>query len=299
MLSHLLQIGTYALFLATHANAQDPSSSGYVGYNLTLEGDQDSVIYSTENTRPSAGIAYSDADVYLNASVQVGEIDIRVDNLTAKVNLDLQVLKLLQFNAGVEVSIDQVQLLIENVTAKVLLEARLENLVAMVNRTLNSLDLNSTIATLGQTAGEAVDGTVGDLTGGDSSGNSSSSDALLKRSYELENNILYSVNDYSGNKHTNRVLAQNGDLVDESLNNDGDPQGRRIVGNYEDDMTFTGHEANVVRDGEDITVLEYGYSPYHGISAICAIYLDSAGSVIATRVLSESFVGGTSTIGEL
>ncbi|KAK5094903.1 hypothetical protein LTR70_003782 [Exophiala xenobiotica] len=295
MLSHLLQIGTYALFLATHANAQDPSDSGYVGYNLTLKGDQDSVIYSTENTRPDVSIAYSDADVYLNASVQVGEIDIRVDNLTAKVNLDLQVLKLLQFNAGVEVSIDQVQLLIENVTAKVLLEARLENLVAMVNRTLNSLDLNSTIATLGQTAGEAVDSTVGDLTGG----NNSSSDALLKRSYELENNILYSVNDYSGNKHTNRVLAQNGDLVDESLNNNGDPQGRRIVGHYEDDMTFTGHEANVVRDGEGITVLEYEYSPYHGISAICAIYLDSAGSVIATRVLSESFVGGTSTIGEL
>lgn len=299
MLTHLLQAGIYALSLATHANAQDTSSPGYVGYNLTLEGDQDSVIYSTENTRPDASIAYTDPDVYLNASVQVGEIDIKVDNLTAKVNLDLQVLKLLQFNAGVEVSIDQVQLLIENVTAKVLLEARLENLVAMVNTTLNSIDLNSTIATLGQTAGEAVDSTVGDLTGSDSAGNSSSSDALLKRSYELENNILYSVNDYSGNKHTNRVLAQNGDLVDESLNNDGNSQGRRVVGNYENDMTFTGHEVNVVRDGEDITVLEYKYAPYHSISAICAVYLDSAGSVIATRVLSESFAGGTSTIGEL
>ena len=300
MLSQLLRVGVFASILAaTATNAQDASTSGYVGYNLTLEGDQDSVVYSTENTRPNASVAYSDPDVYLNASVHVNEIDIKVENLTAKINLDLQVLSLLQFNAGVEVSIDQVQLLIENVTAKVLLEARLKNLVAMVNTTLNSIDLNSTIAALGQTASGVIDDTVGGLTGSDSSSSSTSSDALRKRTFELANNILYSVNDYSGNKHTNRVLAQNGDLVDESLNNDGDPQGQRVVGNYQDDMAFTGHEQTVVRDGEEITVLEYKYSPYDGISAISAIYLNSSGSVIGTQVLSESFAGGSSTLGDL
>lgn len=69
------------VFLAALATAQDAQTSGYVGYNLTLEGDKDSVIFSTDETRPNAGIRDPNPDVYLNASVHVGEIDIQVDNL--------------------------------------------------------------------------------------------------------------------------------------------------------------------------------------------------------------------------
>lgn len=129
-------LATFVLGLLTSVHAQTTASSssesGYVGYNLTLEGDQDSVVYSTEETRPHANVTEPNPDVFLNASVSVGEIDIEVDNLRAQVDLNLEVLKLLQFNAGVDVSIDRVKLLIENVTAKVLLEARLENVVMMV-----------------------------------------------------------------------------------------------------------------------------------------------------------------------
>lgn len=64
--------------------------------------------------------------------MHVGEISIDVQNLTAKINLDAQVLQLLQFNAGVDLSISRVRLLIQNVTAKVVLEARLANLVLMI-----------------------------------------------------------------------------------------------------------------------------------------------------------------------
>lgn len=53
-------------------------------------------------------------------------------NLTAKINLDAQILQLLSFNAGVDLSIARVNLLIQNVTARVLLEARLANLVLMI-----------------------------------------------------------------------------------------------------------------------------------------------------------------------
>ena len=69
------------LFIAALATAQSASTSGYVGYNLTLEGDRDSVIFSTDETRPNADIRDPNPDVYLNASVHVGEIDIQVDNL--------------------------------------------------------------------------------------------------------------------------------------------------------------------------------------------------------------------------
>ncbi len=65
-------------FVAALARAQ---SSGYVGYDLALEGDEGSVIYSTDETRPNAANNYPDPDVYLNASVHVGTIDIQVDNL--------------------------------------------------------------------------------------------------------------------------------------------------------------------------------------------------------------------------
>lgn len=275
----------------------DSSDSGYVGYNLTLEGDEDSVIYSTENTRSNASLTYPDPDVFLNASVSVEEINIEVDNLAAKINLDLQVLELLQFNAGVDLSIDRVQLLIQNVSAKVLLEARLENLVDMVDNVLESLDLNPIIATLGQGVSDIVNSTtdaLGGVLGGDSSNSdsSSSSSQATKRSFELENNILYSINDFSGNSHTNRVLAQNGDIVEQDLDNDGRVSGSRVVGSYLKDMTFTGHEETV--DG--VLSKQYKYEPIHGVQAVAAVFFDGSGEVKGTQILSELEAGGFATI---
>jgi len=67
------------LGLGAFVTAQTTSSgAGYVGYNLTFEGDnsKDSVVYSTDGTNPN--VTYKAPDVYLNASVHVGEIDIEV-----------------------------------------------------------------------------------------------------------------------------------------------------------------------------------------------------------------------------
>lgn len=55
------------IFFTALASAQSATASDYVGYNLTLEGDEDSVIYSTANTRADADLI-PDPDVYLNAS---------------------------------------------------------------------------------------------------------------------------------------------------------------------------------------------------------------------------------------
>jgi len=273
-----------------HHEERAASTSQYVGYNLTLEGDDNSVIYSTDDTGPNAD--YPEPDVYLNATVHVGTIDLQVDNLTAKINLDAQVLNLLSFNAGVDLSIDEVRLLIQNVNAKVLLEARLENLVRMINKTLSSIDLNPVIATLGEDVGSIVNTTASAL------GSSSSSLAERSLSYELEHNILYSTNNYRANKHTNQILAQNGNIVAHHLDNDGDSLGQTVVGNYKDEMTFTGYETTVERNGEEVTEREYMYYPAHGLSAICAVYINSAGSVVGTQVIAESGAGGSSTISE-
>lgn len=285
-----------SLLLATLTTAQSSAGPGYTGYSLSLTGDPDSVIYETASTPANASTTIPAPDVYLNATVRVGEIDLLVANLTAKINLDAQVLQLLQFNAGVDLSIDRVSLSIFNVTAKVLLEARLENLVRMINDTLTSLDLNPSLATLGQAAGDIVGGVVNGVSGGSGSGTTPTS-PIVPRSYELENNILYSINDYSGNTHTNRILAQNGDLTDESLDNDGNTYNQQVVGSYLADMTFNGYDQNVVKDGQNVRESEYLYTPFNGLSVVSAIYTNAAGDVVATQVLSESGGGGSSTVG--
>ena len=290
------------------SSSSDPDSSGYVGYNLTLEGDQDSVIFATENTRASeTNRTFPESDVFLNASVSVEEINIEVDELTAKINLDLQVLQLLQFNAGVDLSVDKVQLLIQNVSAKVLLEARLENLVAMVDDVLGSLDLNPIIATLGQgvsdivneTAG-AVGGILDGVTGGGESNSSSSSSSASKRSVQLDNGILYSISDFSGNAHTNFILSQSGDILSQDLDNNGKVSGSRVAGSYAKDMTFTGHEDTVEFKGESVLGRRYRYDPIHGVEAVVEVFFeggaDEEDKVVGTRILSELEAGGFATV---
>lgn len=285
------------LFGASVINTQTVSSSasGYAGYTLAVTGDGESAGYETDNTDTSnSSLANPPPDVYLNASVHVGEIDILVQNLSAKINLDAQVLNLLNFNAGVDVSIGRVDLTIQNITAKVLLEARLSNLVTMIDDVLDSIDLNPVIATLGQGLDNVVDETSSAV-----SSTASSTSGLSSRSYDLAENILYSVNDYSGNTHTNRVLEQDGTIVDQYLDNDGNVHGQKVVGLYSKDMTFTGHELAATVGGQPARRLEYSYAPFHGLNVISAIAIDDAtGKVLSAQVLSESFAGGMSTIRE-
>lgn len=287
--SHLYCFVSFFLFLATLISAQSTAGSGYTDYSFKLTGDPDSVVYDTSSTPANVSTTFPAPDVYLNASVYVGEIDLTVSNLTAKINLDAQVLELLQFNAGVDVSIERVSLLIQNVSAEVKLEARLANLVLMVDDVLSSLDLNPVIATLGRDVGQIINTTVSGLRTRDNN--------LGPLSYNLANNILYSINDYSGHTHTNRILAQNGSIVDESLDNDGIIYSRKVVGDYARDMNFNGYNQSVTLNGDMDRELQYVYTPFNGINVTSAIYVNAAGKVVATQVLSESGGGGTSTVG--
>jgi hypothetical protein len=290
-LPHCLVFLILSLTTLITAQSTAAATSGYVGYDLTLTGDPNSAVYDTASTAANVSTTNPPPDVFLNATVHVGEIDIVVSNLTAEINLSAQVLSLLTFNAGVDVSIDRVNLQIQNVSAHVLLEARLENLVLMINDTLNSIDLNPIIATLGQDVGTIVNDTVGAVTGAAST--------VVPRSFDLVHNILFSVNDYSGNTHTNRILTQSGSIVDQSLDNDGNVHSTKVVGSFLTDMTFNGFNHSVVRDGQVVTELEYVYTPFNGLSVVSAIFINATDAVIATQVLSESSAGGSSTISDL
>ncbi len=300
-----LMSGAVALLLLLTPNilAAD-TDEGYIGYRLEHRGDPESAIYETENTSPGV-VLPQEPDVFLNASVSVGLLDIQVDNLTAKVNVDAKVLNLLRLNAGVDASIDRVKLTIENVSAKVELEARLGNVVAMVDDVLSSIDLNPILATLGQEVTEIVNNTLGGgSTSTSSTASSTSTSTNTKRSephsdtYNLAHNILYSINDYTGHTHTNRILAQNGDIYDQFLDNDGAETGaRKVVGYYARDMTFNGHNKTIEADGEVKEFeLQYVYAPFAGIEVVSWVWVGVGGEVQRTRVIAEAFGGGGSTI---
>ncbi|CAJ2509849.1 Uu.00g057490.m01.CDS01 [Anthostomella pinea] len=290
------------LFLSLFSLVLAQSDNGYIGYELHKRGDPESVIYETADT-PGV-VLPEEPDVYLNASVSVGEIDITVENITAKLNLDAKVLNLLHFTAGVDASIDRVSLQIQNVSAKVLLEARLGNVVQMIGDVLNVIDLNPIVATLGN----SVNSIVGNVT--DDLGSTSSTTSLAATSasatntrrelqdYNMKHNILYSVNNYSGEKHTNRILAQNGSIYDQYLDNDGNEHGRRVVGSYSRDMTFTGHNRSITMNGSTELELGYKYTPFAGLQIMANIYVKPWGQVVNTQIIAEAEGGGTSTISD-
>jgi hypothetical protein len=288
--------------LATFVAAVGPRGDGYYGYKLERRGDDDeSAVYETEGTTSGVAPLNQEPDVYLNASVSVGEISIEVQNITAKINLDAKVLNLLKFNAGVDASIDRVKLGIYNVTAKVELEARLGNILRMVDDVLTSIDLNPIIATLGDGVADIVDDIGDTIGGGNGSGDDTAeedAETIAKRdlTFRLDNNILYSIHNFEGSMHTNRVLQQNGSLVDVQLTNSGDERGRRLVGFYSRDMTFTGHNRTIEQDGEVEFELQYFYEPFRGLSAYSNIYVDTRGNVVRTKVVAEAEGGGTATI---
>jgi hypothetical protein len=130
-------------------------------------------------------------DVYLNVpTLSVGRIElgmshfietrellltnnVDVDDLQADINLNANVAQLVQINAGVQIGIKKVNLTIADVDAQLDLIVRLGNLVEIVNRVFESLDLNPLLINtlnnvtgiLDEVVGE-VDGLLGSITQG-------------------------------------------------------------------------------------------------------------------------------------
>jgi hypothetical protein len=117
-------------------------------------------------------------DVILDVpNLSVESITLDVQGLEAHVSLNAQLADLLKLNAGADVTLDSVKLDIKGVQAQVALVVRLDNVRAIIERTLQTLDNNPQIVTqLLSTVDNAVEvtggvvnntvDTVGDLTQG-------------------------------------------------------------------------------------------------------------------------------------
>lgn len=113
-------------------------------------------------------------DVYLHVpELHVGRIELDVEELQADINLNAKVAGLVQVNAGVMVSVQKINITIADVDANLELVVRLGNLVDIVERVFESLDLNPLLIGLinnvtnlvGDVIG-AVDGLLGSITQG-------------------------------------------------------------------------------------------------------------------------------------
>ena len=110
---------------------------------------------------------YPEYDVVLHVpNLCVNRLFLKVDSLTAKVNLDAQIGNLVQVQAGADVLIGNVDLTIEGVRAQVLLLVDLDDVVYIVDQTLTFVDNHPEIVQqLGSTLQTTV-GSVGGLVGG-------------------------------------------------------------------------------------------------------------------------------------
>lgn len=117
----------------------------------------------------------SQPDVLLDVpDLSVESITLEVDNLQVHIALDARLANLLKLTAGADASIDKVKLDIKGVHAQATLIVRLENVRAIIDRTLQTLDNNpqiitqllntvdNTVGTVGGVANNAV-GTVGSI----------------------------------------------------------------------------------------------------------------------------------------
>jgi len=140
------------------AAAQPPGPASPLAQQALASGDQPDVLLDVPN-------------------LSVEQISIQVQNLQVDIALDARLANLLHLSAGARASIDDVRIEIAGVRAQATLIVRLDNVRAIIERTLQTLDNNPqivtqllstvdrTVGTVGQLGDRAL-GTVGSVAGG-------------------------------------------------------------------------------------------------------------------------------------
>ncbi|KAI1144230.1 hypothetical protein F5Y05DRAFT_22017 [Hypoxylon sp. FL0543] len=216
----------------------------------------------TTTSAPSYGS--NPPDVLLKVpELHVGRIELDVDNLNAEINLAAEIANLVEINAGVQVGVKKVNITIADVDANLDLVIRLGNIADIVNRTLQSLNLNPLLINVLNEATNLVDVVVGAVDG-----------------------LLGSI--VNGDSTINFLIDNLGNIVQEVEGAAG-PLLSSIVGNYEQNMTYTG--AQEILDG-GLIQKTYKYDP---LNALVNIVFNSVGQVVQAVVVKGSDSGGSST----
>lgn len=103
--------------------------------------DQERADSASARSRPA------EPDVYLDVpDLKVEEIGLKAEDIRAKVSVQAEILDMLRLNVGADVSIGEVELDLSGVQAQVSLKVRLDEISAIVDRVLTTLDRNPRLA---------------------------------------------------------------------------------------------------------------------------------------------------------
>jgi hypothetical protein len=124
-----------------------------------------------QRTADQQGVTDQQPDVLLDVPLlKVDEIHLEVDSLRAHVSVLAEILTLLRLQVGVDATLQKVSLDIKGVEALAVLKARLDNVAAIIDRVMTTIDNHPEILAelagglgpapggLGQRAGEALEG---------------------------------------------------------------------------------------------------------------------------------------------
>ena len=173
-LSLRLLLGTFLLAFAAQVFAQTGSSVTLDTPPITSSAFASATASGTRTpttSAPNVSRTSTAPDVLLQVpELHVGRIELVVEKLQADLNLNAKVAGLVQINAGVAVAVEKVNITIADVDVNLELVVRLGNLVEIVERVFDSLDLNPLLLNLignvtnlvGEVIG-AVDGLVSTL----------------------------------------------------------------------------------------------------------------------------------------
>jgi hypothetical protein len=158
-------------------------------------------------------------DVLLDVpNLSVEQITLEVDNLDVHIALDARLANLLKLTAGADASIDHVKLDIKGVQATATLVVRLDNVRAIIERTLQTLDNNpqivsqllSTVDNTVNTVGGVANNTVGAV--GNIAGTALRSGAVLDLVGAGLTQVSQSVN--GAGQTVRRVTDRSGNLIE-------------------------------------------------------------------------------------
>ncbi|KAF5570617.1 hypothetical protein FPANT_13717 [Fusarium pseudoanthophilum] len=272
VLAHLLSLG-----IAQTPDSTDPATTAEsiaIPPTSSPSGSEDTTSDSTAQPTSTPGgggggggssnSSLGPPDVHLKVpELSVGRIELDVDNLHADINLNADIAKLVQINAGIQVGIDKVNITIADVEAELELVVRLGHLVEIVNRTLASLDLNPALINLLDSVGDIVEGVIGAVDG-----------------------LLGSIT--QGDTKLNFLIDNLGNIVQE-VTKTGSDVVSSIIGNYKQNMTFTGDE-KTLQNG--LTQRTYEYKE---LSALVNIVFNKAGQIVQAMVVKG---GGSGSGGD-
>lgn len=192
---------------------------------------------------------YPEYDVVLDVpNLCVERIYLKVDSLTARLNLNAQVANLVHVAAGADVLIGNVDLTIQDVRARALLLVDLDDVVHIVDQTLTFVDNHpEVVQQLGSTlqnTGAAVGGLVGDVVSG------------------VRGLLLGTTNLAGGNVLQRIVNDATGEILERTLSSAGKTLTQKVVGKITDlpQVSQTTNAAGqLVRQVRDTTgrVIEY------------------------------------------